>query len=241
MNIAICDDDKTFREFLKIQLNHYFDKTDVPINMYEFDNGEKLLNSEILFDLTFLDVEMGNMNGIDAGRQLKQKNSRNIIFIITSYSGYLDDAFNINAFRYLQKPLDILRLYRALDDAIELMNNDIIVFYDTLSCQNIRIYASDIIFIEIERKKTKVVTCNGVYVSNQKISYWKEKLNGIAFVCPHSSFIANLDYAIRHTRSELVLAKWDAKGSIAEKYTIPIAPKKQAEIKRLFFYVLERR
>ena len=241
MNIAICDDDRTFREFLKIQLNHYFDKTGVPINMYEFDDGENLLNNEIFFDLTFLDVEMGNMNGIDAGRELKQKNPHNIIFIITSYSGYLDDAFNIKAFRYLQKPLDVSRLYRALDDATELMNNDIIVFYDTISCQNIRVYASDIIFIEIERKKTKVITSNGIYFSNEKISYWKEKLNGISFVCPHSSFVVNLDYAIRHTRTELILARWDAKGNIAEKYTISIAPKKQAEIKQLFFHVLERR
>jgi len=37
------------------------------------------------------------------------------------------------------------------------------------------------------------------------------------------------------------LAKRDLDGKIIEKYEINIAPKKQAEIKRLFFYVLERR
>ena len=66
-------------------------------------------------------------------------------------------------------------------------------------------------------------------------------MNGISFVCPHSSYIANLDYSIRHTRTLLVLAKKDLDGNIVEKHEINIAPKRQAEIKKLFFYVLERR
>jgi hypothetical protein len=37
------------------------------------------------------------------------------------------------------------------------------------------------------------------------------------------------------------LAKKDLDSNILERYEIPIAPKKQTEIKKLFFYVLERR
>lgn len=241
MNIAICDDDKTFRENLEKHLRTYFDERSIPLNFFCFSCGEKLLESSILFDLVFLDVEMGKINGIDTGKELKRKNPHNIIFVITSYEGYLDDAFKINAFRFLQKPLNVVRLYKALDDSAELINNDIIVFYDMSSLSNIRIYTNDIIFIEIEKKKTKIVTVNGTYYSNEKISVWKNRLNGISFVCPHSSYITNLDYSIKHTRTSLVLAKKDLDGTIIEKYEISIAPKKQAEIKRLFFIVLERR
>ena len=70
---------------------------------------------------------------------------------------YLDDAFKIHAFRFLSKPLNVVRLYKALDDAAELINNDIIVFYDVQSASDVRIYTNDIIFIEIEKKKTKIV------------------------------------------------------------------------------------
>jgi len=103
------------------------------------------------------------------------------------------------------------------------------------------VYTNDIIYLEIAKKKTKIVTVNDTYYSNEKISEWKNRLNGISFVCPHSSYIANLDYSINHTRTLLVLAKKDIDGNIIERYEINIAPKKQAEIKRLFFYVLERR
>lgn len=216
MNIAICDDDKSFRDLLEKHLRNYFNDRNISLNIFQFPSGEKLLENQLLFDLVFLDVEMGNINGIDTGKELKRRNPHNIIFVITSYDGYLDDA-------------------------AELINNDIIVFYDVKSSSNVRIYTNDIIYLEIEKKKTKIVTVDNIYYSNEKISVWKNRLNAISFVCPHSSYVANLDYSVYHTRTLLVLAKRDLDGKIIEKYEINIAPKKQAEIKRLFFYVLERR
>ena len=143
MNIAICDDDKSFRDLLEKHLRNYFNERNISLNFFQFSCGEDLLNSDILFDLVFLDVEMGKINGIDTGKELKRRNPHNIIFVITSYEGYLDDAFKIHAFRFLSKPLDVLRLYKALDDAAELINNDIIVFYDVKSGSNVRIYTND--------------------------------------------------------------------------------------------------
>lgn len=241
MNIAICDDDKNFREKLEKHLRTYFDERRLSLNFFHFSCGEDLLDEKLLFDLLFIDVEMGNINGIYTGKELKRKNPHNIIFVITSHDGYLDDAFSIHAFRFLSKPLNVLRLYRALDDAAELINNDIIVFYDVETRKNVRIYTNDIIYLEIKKKKIKITTVNDIYYSNEKLSEWKNKLNGISFVCPHSSYIANLDYSINHTRTLLVLAKKDLDGNILERYEISIAPKKQAEIKKQFFYVLERR
>ena len=241
MNIAICDDDKDFRAFLENSLRKYFNEKSFSLNIFQFESGEELLKNELLFDLVFLDVEMGIINGIETGKELKKRNPRNIIFVITSYNGYLDDAFKINAFRFLSKPLDVTRLYKALDDANDLLKNDIIVFNDMKTGENIRIYTNDIILLEVDGRKTKVVTINGTYLSKEKITDWKSRLNGISFVCPHSSYIVNLDYSIRHTRTELVLAKRDLDGNIVERYTVAIAPKRQAEIKKAFFYVLERR
>ena len=128
MNIAICDDDKSFRDLLEKHLKNYFDERSIPLNFFQFSSGEDLLKSDMLFDLAFLDVEMEKINGIDTGKALKRKNPHNIIFVITSYEGYLDDAFKFHAFRFLSKPLNVVRLYKALDDAAELINNDIIVF-----------------------------------------------------------------------------------------------------------------
>lgn len=241
MIIALCDDECKCRTELEKHLNVYYAERSISINFFHFSSGEELLESDMIFDLVFLDVEMGEINGIDAGKVLKNKNPHCIIFVITSYESYLDDAFKINAFRFLQKPLNIIRLYKALDDAAELISNEIIAFYDMNTASNVKIYADDIIYVEIEKKKTKIVTVSDIFYSNEKISVWKNRLNGYSFVSPHSSYIANLNYSINHTRTLLVLARKDSDGKILEKYEINIAPKKQSEIKRKFFYVLERR
>lgn len=241
LNIAICDDDKLFCDYLEDQCRNYYDERKVPLNIFKYTSGESLLDETLLFDLVFLDVEMGVVNGIETGKELHRKNPHSIIIVVTSYDCYLDDAFRIQAFRFLSKPIDLLRFNRTLDDVSDLIKNDIIIFYDVQSAQNTRIYANDIIYLEIAKKKTKVVTVNGTYYSRERMSYWKSKLNGISFVSPHSSYLVNLDYSINHSRTRLVLANKDSNGKIIERYEISIAPKKQNEIKRMFFYLLERR
>lgn len=71
MNIAICDDEKPFRDSLEKHLKTYYNEKSIPLNILHFSSGEALLNSQILFDLVFLDVEMGTLNGIDTGKELK--------------------------------------------------------------------------------------------------------------------------------------------------------------------------
>ena len=76
-------------------------------------------------DIVFLDIEMPGLNGIYVGNELKNKNPNIIIFIVTSYSEYLDDAMRFHVFRYLSKPVDPNRLFRNLKDAIELYNTTV--------------------------------------------------------------------------------------------------------------------
>ena len=85
-----------------------------------FTDGESLLADEGDKDFVFLDVEMPGFNGIYIGNELKKKNNKIIIFVVTAFSEYLDDAMRFHVFRYLSKPLDQQRFFRNMDDAIDL-------------------------------------------------------------------------------------------------------------------------
>ena len=107
MRILICDDDVLMIEQLKKLITSYFQERH--INCPElscFSDGESLLADTKEKDILFLDVEMPGMNGIYIGNELKKHNKDIIIFIVTSYSQYLDDAMRFHVFRYLSKPLD---------------------------------------------------------------------------------------------------------------------------------------
>ena len=87
-------------------------------------SGEELLNSDGRVDIAFLDVEMPGITGITVGKRLKEKYPYAKIFILTSYSDYLDEAMRFHVFRYLSKPVDKKRLFRNMKDALYQLSID---------------------------------------------------------------------------------------------------------------------
>ena len=98
MKIAICDDEILTRNEIKYALSNYFSEKLINVEIYDYENGEELLNSDINFDMAFLDVEMPMLDGIETGKSLKNKHPNIVIFMITAFSDYLDDAFELGAY-----------------------------------------------------------------------------------------------------------------------------------------------
>lgn len=123
MRILICDDDALIIEQLQKYIKIFFENIGVKCpELICFSDGESLLADKGEKDILFLDVEMPGMNGIYVGKELKKKNENIIIFIVTSYSEYLDEAMRFHVFRYLSKPLDKQRFFRNMKDAVDLYN-----------------------------------------------------------------------------------------------------------------------
>ncbi len=115
MRIAVCDDDALMLEQLQKHIRAYFEKACVKCpEIVCFSDGESLLSDKGEKDILFLDIEMPGINGIYVGNELKRQNENIIIFVVTSYSEYLDDAMRFHVFRYLSKPLDVHRFFRNI-------------------------------------------------------------------------------------------------------------------------------
>lgn len=107
MRILICDDDLLIVEKLQKYLKSYFSHLHLRCpEIVCFSDGESLLADPGDKDILFLDIEMPGLDGIYVGNELKKKDKDIIIFIITSYSEYLDEAMRFHVFRYLSKPID---------------------------------------------------------------------------------------------------------------------------------------
>ncbi len=233
MKIAICDDEPKRITEVKDALINYFSEKVIATEIFCFEDGNKLLNSNVYFDMAFLDIEMPSINGVEVGKKLKQKSNNIVIFMITAYSEYLDDAFDLGAYRFLQKPLDVTRLYRSLDAALL-----------TMSCKNVKIICpnnesviiptNSIIFCESYKRKTKIVTTQGEYLSKEHIDFWKEKLSELNFYSPHTSYIINFNFVKSFTRKTLTL-------TFEEKsFIVSVAPKRQQEFRTKMFLFAER-
>lgn len=195
MQIIICDDDDLIVENIKQNIRDYFESKHLKCpEIISFNCGEDVLDYKGDIDIIFLDIEMSGIDGIHVGNTLKERNKDTIIFVVTSFSEYLDDAMRFHVFRYLSKPIDTQRFYRNLDDAISLYNK-ITTLIPIESKQGVfTVPASDIIAIEAQGRKVIVHTVTDDIVSVHNIQYWEECLPKNVFFQTHRSFIINFEH-----------------------------------------------
>lgn len=195
MRILICDDELLIREQLTKFVQEYFHNNSLKCpELAVFDSGEALLSDIGDKDIVFLDVEMPGVSGIYTGKELKNQNPNVIIIIVTSYIEYLDEAMRFNVFRYLSKPIDKLRLFRNLKDALQLYNASTATIPIETKCGVYTTSTSNIVFIEAKDRKVFVHTLSADYESVHNIQHWKEKLTQNCFFQSHRSFIVNMKY-----------------------------------------------
>lgn len=65
MKIAVCDDQKEYRQFMLKHINFYFNERLIDFQAYEYESGESLLASNKKFDMIFLDIEMEELKVIE--------------------------------------------------------------------------------------------------------------------------------------------------------------------------------
>lgn len=226
MRIVVCDDDKNYRQLLSDYVKFYFNDKHISFECEEYASGEDLLTTELNFDIVFLDIEMREISGIKVTEELNKRNKNTVIFIVTSYNSYLDDAMDLKVFRFIDKKLiSPHRIYSGLDKALVQINQGYVVT-DTTENEIVKIPKNDIMYIEVNKRKTIIVTTENSYTSHKTLSYFKKQLTSNDFIVPHNSFIANMNYVKKYRRDALTMK---------DGVKIYISQKKQPEIRKLFF------
>lgn len=195
MRILICDDDSLITEQLNKYIHDFFERSHLACpEIALYSNGAALLQDKGEKDIVFLDIEMPGMNGIYVGNELKKLNEQIIIFIVTSYTEYLDEAMRFHVFRYLSKPLDKKRLFRNLKDAITLYHTTNTKLPIETKTGVYTIATSDIIYVEVFGKKVHLHTLQGDFESIHSLQYWLDCLPNNHFFQTHRSYIVNFEY-----------------------------------------------
>ena len=227
MKVVVCDDDLSYATEIKNTVSRVFESRHVSGSFDLFSDSNEVWNKQTLYDIAFLDIQMLPHSGIAVAKKLKAENQNIIIFFITSFDQYLDEAMDLNAFRYIKKPLDTKRLQEGIEKALLHIDNTIITFHLKSGKETQAIPSNEIVYVEIVGHYTKVVTIdNKEFVSDRLIGFWKKKLISSSFFSVHKSYIINMKYISEYKRDTVTLCK---------KYQIPIAYRKQAEFRSFFF------
>jgi two-component system LytT family response regulator len=232
MRILICDDDNLIIEQIQKYLKKYFEHNHIKCpETVCYTDGEALLADNGDKDILFLDIEMPGMNGIYVGKELKKKNENTIIFVVTSYSEYLDEAMRFHVFRYLSKPLEQQRFFRNLKDAIDLYHT-MTVKIPIETRQGVHtLPASSIIAIEAMQRKVIVHTTQHDFESVHNMQYWNNVLPKNCFFQTHRSFIINFEHVIDFDHALIHMAD--------NTFRAYLTKRKYSEFKRAYLLYLE--
>lgn len=207
MKIAVCDDEKIFRNDLVRLLDQYCTERGQVILIDEYDDGSKLLKTNISYDIILLDHQMKFLNGLDTIKALRDKNNSTKVVFVSSYSEIVFDSMKYNTFRFLVKPVEKEKLFEAIDEAINELNSEFkIIVKDTEYNQSIVIPEKDIIYAQAENVYTYIVTEGASYRYSYNLSYLEEELRSDFFMRTHRSYLVNFNHITSFDKSGITLS-----------------------------------
>lgn len=229
MRVLICDDDFYIVEILSSMTEEYFKNHGISAEITSETSASDIIKADNTFDIALLDVEMPDYSGLDVAKHLKKKNSDIILFMITSFPEYLDEALDLNVLRYLPKPPEKSRLFNGLDSAMKRYSENTRILL-TDGASKARVYVRDILYITIHKRKTKIVTNDDEIICNRTLAEWKEILSDMSFAQPHYSYLVNLRNVDKIENDMIILKKNNHKEA-----TVKISQRKSKEFKNKFF------
>ncbi|MFU2418996.1 LytR/AlgR family response regulator transcription factor [Peptacetobacter sp. AB800] len=231
VNIVICENDKNDQEFVKDKVVEILDDLDIEYEIKVYNSGDDLLEGYDKYtDIILLDIQMDGLDGMETARKIREFDDNVEIIFITSFVEYALEGYEVNAYRYLLKPVkdENLRtsLINCLNDRNFVKRSIVIKEGDT----RIKISLKDIMYIEIQGNDITVHTLKDTYRTKGTMSNFETEINSDMFVRCHKSYLVNLEYIKSIKRYTSILVNDEE---------VPLSRNKYKEIKDRFFEMIE--
>lgn len=116
--IAICEDEKAQREYMERLVSEWQQCSGNKATVDSFVSAEQFLfETEEMqpYDLLLLDIQMGQMNGVELARKVRERDTKVKIVFLTGIKDYAIEGYEVGAVRYLLKPVKEAELFALLD------------------------------------------------------------------------------------------------------------------------------
>ena len=119
MRIAYCEDEPAQRSRMELLLHTFAERKRLPLTVEAFSDSAAFLfhyPDSYPFDLIFLDIDLGGMDGMALARKIRETDSEVPILFLTNHREYVFEGYEVQAFRYLLKPVTEDTLFPLLDE-----------------------------------------------------------------------------------------------------------------------------
>lgn len=196
IRIGVVDDERPARSELKHQLKELLPEAVIE----EGDCGAAalLMAEQEKYDLFFLDINLGDINGTVLVNALKNMQPDMKLIFVTAYSEYAVRAFELDVDDYVLKPYDQKRIEKVLKKCCgkpERVQEPLCQKRIAISSEGKTIFeeVNHIIYIETSNRGCMIHTSDCSYFETKTIGDYEKKLDKKKFFRCHKSYLINLE------------------------------------------------
>lgn len=226
LEIVICDDEIKLANGVKKLAEKYIHDRKIDATFYVYQNPKDILGNINNFNIVFLDIEMGEYNGIEIAKNIKKVARDTLIIFMTSYDQYSIKAYKAHAFDYIMKPINYEKIRDTLDDLFtlnhKLLDKELSVKFRTKQFE-VNVKVNDILYFELDFRQIYYITLNSRVRIIDDFKKIKTIFQEYDFYSPHKSFMVNLDKIDTFKGYEIYMINGDC---------IPLSQKKSPEFRK---------
>lgn len=153
------------------------------------------LARELRYDVVFLDVEMPGLTGLEAAPLVRERRDPPAVVFVTAHERYAIDAFAVEAFDYILKPVDPDRLARVVERLQERSSEN------ASPVEKVAVVAGggtelleydQVHYVQADGDYSRVHTYDRSYLCTASLGELEERLPGARFARIHRSYLVNL-------------------------------------------------
>ena len=185
-----------------------------------------------LLDAIFLDIEMNEVDGMTAAKKVREYSKDIPIVFLTSHTELAMDGYEVEAFRFLSKPVNETKLRETLADLEKRLKVDekIVLHKDGVEIIN---SISDLVYVEAANNSVRFCFRRDSVELRMKFTDAVKMVDELShdFVKIHRSYYVSLAHIKKLSATDVLLDN---------KETLPVARSASAEAKQKLLEFIRR-
>lgn len=209
IRIAIVEDETPHAELLKQHIECWRQHKGIgEIFLQYFCHAQAFLFAweEETYDMIFLDIQMPGINGMETARKIRETDGGVKLVFTTGITDYLQEGYEVDATRYLLKPITQEKVWQCLDKLLQEPPTIQQLIFQTQEGV-VKVPEQEIAYLEARGHYTvcHLQTGGQELVLRESFNALCDRLCQQPFIRCHRSYLCHIGHIHRVERTEIIL------------------------------------